>query len=245
MIIASAIIGGLYSPSGVRYDGSDLLTKATDLSGIADGKQGTVSFWVKTDAAQDGVLAILMQIGASAADQRFRINKTTGEALSIIGAQSGGGGAVTLNSSTTPFADHAWHHVLASWDTSSAAACLMYIDDSDVTNLASRTDAAIDYTRGEVSIGGNYDGSFKLTGDLAEFWFDDSSIDISSAINRRKFTTSAGLPERLGTDGSKPTGTAPILYLKGPAANWGTNSGTGGNFSVVGTFTDAATKPSY
>lgn len=245
MIIASGIIGGRYSPGGVNSNGTGLLTKASDLSGIADGKQGTVSFWVKTEAAQDGVLAILMQIGASAADQRFRINKTTGEALSIVGARSGGGGAVTLNSSTTLFSDNAWHHVLASWDTSSAAACLMYIDDSDVTNLVSRTDAAIDYTRGEVAIGGNYDGSFKLTGDLAEFWFDDSAIDISSATNRRKFTTGAGLPELLGSDGSKPTGTAPLIYLRGPAANWGTNAGSGGNFSVTGTFADAATKPSY
>lgn len=245
MILASGIIGGLYSPGGINSDGTGLLTTASDLSGIADGKQGTVSFWIRTEAAQDGVLAILTQIGASAADQRFRINKTTGEALSIVGAKSGGGGAITLNSSTTPFSDHAWHHVLASWDTSSAAACLMYIDDVDVTNLASRTDAAIDYTRGEVSIGGNYDGSFKLTGDLAEFWFDDAAIDISNESNRRKFTTSAGLPERLGSDGSKPTGTAPLVYLKGPAANWGTNAGSGGNFTVTGTFTDASTKPSY
>ena len=53
-----------------------------------------------------------------------------------------------------------------------------------------------------------------------------------------------GRPVSLGSDGSKPTGTAPPIYLKGPASTWGVNSGTGGNFTVVGSFSDAATKPS-
>lgn len=244
MLPSTLIIGG-FSAKGAYADGTDLLTLAADLTGISDGKQGTVSFWLRTAAAQDGVLAILMQMGASAADQRFRINKTTGEALSIVGAQSGGGGAITLNSSTTPFADNAWHHILASWDTSSAAACLMYIDDSAVTNLVSRTDAAIDYTRGEVAIGGNYDATFRLTGDMAEFWFDDAALDISNSANRRKFTKADGTPENLGSDGSKPTGAAPLVYLRGGGARWGTNFGSAQDFTVSGSFDDSSTKPSY
>ncbi len=54
--------------------------------------------------------------------------------------------------------------------------------------------------------------------EMAEFWFaPDQYIDFSVAANRNKFHSVAGKPVSLGTDGSAPTGSPPVLYLSAPA----------------------------
>jgi hypothetical protein len=66
---------------------------------------------------------------------------------------------------------------------------------------------------------------------MAEF------LDISVEANRRKFINAAGDPVDLGSDGSTPTSTAPIVYQNGDFTNFETNQGTGGNFTVTGALT--------
>ena len=56
----------------------------------------------------------------------------------------------------------------------------------------------------------------------------------TSATNVQKFRDTAGRAVSLGSDGSIPTGTAPVIYLKDPALSWETNSSGNGNFTRVG-----------
>ncbi len=70
---------------------------------------------------------------------------------------------------------------------------------------------------------------------MADFWFDDTYLDPTDADNLAKFITAAGGPVDLGGSGELPTGSAPLIFLQGPAASFATNKGTGGNFSVSGT----------
>ena len=79
---------------------------------------------------------------------------------------------------------------------------------------------------------------------LSEIWFDTTFFDLSMSANRLKFIDVNGYPVNLGSDGSTPTGSQPILYLKNPAASVGTNSGSGGNLTANGTFVAASTSPS-
>lgn len=241
MIIASGIIGGSSTPA-VTFDGSnDYLSKASSLTGIADGQLGLLSFWIK--AAAPGSSQYLAYFG-SAGRLRVFISASTGY-ISVAGFRSTGASCLNMDSTTTPAANGNWRHVLAAWDLSADASCKVYIDGSDVTTLNTRTANNIDYaTAGPVTIGADNTGAFKLGADVAELYFTTEWLDITSSTNRQKFAKN-GRPVALGSDGSKPTGTAPLIYLRGPASNWGTNSGTGGDFSVVGAFTDAATKPSY
>jgi hypothetical protein len=72
-------------------------------------------------------------------------------------------------------------------------------------------------------------------------YFDDSYIDFSQEANRNKFIDQLGYPKDLGADGSEPTGSSPLIYMKfDDTAALGTNSGTGGNFTVNGTVTAGA-----
>jgi len=50
-------------------------------------------------------------------------------------------------------------------------------------------------------------------------------------------------PADLGSNGSTPTGTQPLIYFNGDAASAGTNAGSGGNFTINGSPTDAETNP--
>lgn len=56
--------------------------------------------------------------------------------------------------------------------------------------------------------------------------------------NRRKFFDNLGGYKNLGTDGSKPTGTSPAIFLWGNADEFYINKGAGGgSFTVNGTLT--------
>ena len=90
-------------------------------------------------------------------------------------------------------------------------------------------------------------GATLLDGDLAEFYYNPgASLDFSDAANRAKFAVD-GKPIFLETDGSGPTGSAPVLYLHQDAgeapANFKDNKGTGGDYTITGTLTASPTSP--
>ena len=85
--------------------------------------------------------------------------------------------------------------------------------------------------------------------DMAELYVNlEEYLDLSNPANVEKFRNPEnGKPRFLGLDGSVPTGTAPIIYLKvstaGVASSFATNLGTGGDFSIFGTLSIADTDP--
>ena len=69
-------------------------------------------------------------------------------------------------------------------------------------------------------------------------WFATDYIDFSQEANRNKFVDQLGYPKDLGDDGSEPTGSSPLIYMKfDNTASFGTNLGTGGDFAKTGTIT--------
>jgi hypothetical protein len=83
--------------------------------------------------------------------------------------------------------------------------------------------------------------------DYADFWLGFGQwLDITVPANLAKFIDSDGKPVDLGTDGSTPTGTKPTLFFSGGGAEFATNKGTGGPFTLgSGTLTDASSSPSH
>lgn len=239
MIFPGAVIGG-YSAKGVTFDGTnDYLTHSGAPTGVADGKTGLASFWIKVSTPGSDVYVL------SNGGTRFRIRVLTSGLVIFVGLTTSVSTAVGMQS-TASIATGAWKHILAAWDAASSANCKLYVNGSDATDLYSRSDANIDYNTGsDWSFCADWNGLNKVAADVADFWLDTAQwLDLTSSTNREKFAKN-GRPMYLGQDGSKPTGTAPKIYFKGPASNWGTNAGTGGNFSLTGSLTDASTKPSY
>jgi hypothetical protein len=246
IILPGAIIGGLPKVKAVTFDGTnDSLSRATAFTGSAAGATGTFSVWVQFNGS-DAENQYLMDTGAL-----LRIRREQSDAAPVadrkkllvtLGA-TGPAIRISYNSGTALNVGAGWYHLLMSWDT--AGTVELYINDAlDTPTTTTIAAGNINGYTAAPYVGITTGGVARLNADMAEFWFDfTQKIDFTVEANRRKFITSGGRPANLGANGEKPTGSSPILYLKGPASNWGTNAGTGGNFTVAGTFTDAATPP--
>jgi hypothetical protein len=234
-----------------NFDGTnDWLGRSSDPTGAADGKTGIVSYWFRINGG-DGVLREVMQLGtAGGSNVRIEVKFTSGNTHQFIFKNSAGTIRWQTSSLTAYLAGDGWHHCLAAWDMSDANKCKIYVDDVDITNSTTGpTDDTLDYTTNAYGIGAINGGASKFTGDLAEFfWAPNQWIDVSIANNRRLFRTSGGKPADMGSDGSGPTGTKPLIYLHlddaETANNFATNRTVNGDFTVTGALTTASSSPS-
>lgn len=226
--------------NGVDYDGAaDHLTRGATLTGIADGKVGTLSCWVRIDGGDGGTRGILDSQGSRTS---FRL--ATGNQFQII-TRNAAGAIITNRFTPTGYAAGAtWYHVLLAWDQANDLA-LAYINDTSIAlSGAALTDDTIDYTVANWFVGSLDGPANYFPGALAQLWFDPASyLDLTDVGNRRKFIDANGRPVALGHNGQLPTGTSPILFLPGHAAIANINYGTGGDFALEGAPAEAGTSP--
>lgn len=233
-----------YYAEAVVFDGTNDYLDRAALSGVSDGSSGTVSMWLRF-TGKDADNQFIFDQGAL-----FRFSREQSDATTVAYRRKlaillqGSGPVQRINyRSGTALELNTWYSILVSWNTSTSIE--VYINDVlDTPVLSSRTAGNINYDLamwvGSTTAAGN-----RMQADAAEIWMDlTTKIDFTVEANRRLFVNAGGKPVYLGENGELPTGSSPALYLKGPASDWGTNYGTGGNFTVNGTFTDAATSPS-
>ncbi len=229
-----------------HFDGAnDYLTRGADLSGNANTKLGLVSFWIRT--TQTGQSFIYYggddtadSVRITIEDGEFKIQARIGPSDTII---------LRIESTTTTYNDGVSHHFMASWSLGITTAHL-YVDGIEDKQETTVTDGTIDWTRTDHLIGAEVSGPFggKVDGDIGQLYINTAEyLDLSSLSNRRKFFDDAKHgPVDLGSDGSTPTGTAPIVFLLGDSAtpdNFANNLGGGGNFSVTGALTNGGLLP--
>ena len=137
-----------------------------------------------------------------------------------------------------------WNHFLMSGNLATST-FHMYANGVNVldTGATVAVNSNIDFT-GLFHVGRIGSASTAFYGEMAEFWLDDSFIDFSSSTNREKFRSSGGAAVDVGSDGSTPTGSAPLVYLHLDSGetgnNFASNAGTGGDLSVTaGALTNA------
>lgn len=244
MILPGGIIGGAPQVKAVQFTAATDMITAASVTGLSDGPSGTFSAWVKINGSET-TSQFLLQLGPN-----FRIlrNSTLDGTVArrrklLITALSPAASSRIRYVGGTDITVGSWVHVLVSWNTTTSARHFYYSDtaDSPITNTIAAGD--IDYTGANNGVGQNQTPAASLDADVADVWFNTTYLDLSIEANRRKFIKASGKPEYLGKNGERPTGSSPLLYFKGPASNWGTNSGTGGNFTVTGTFTDTTPPP--
>lgn len=233
--------------NAVNFDGiNDIASRGANLTGISSGKAGTISFWMNMTDTTDG-MRIVRGFGAT---EYFTILKRAsggGSTIAVFGRNSANGIVLLIDSTTVIDNTSGWTHFLASWDLASGYGEL-YVNDVDDQDLSQQilTNDFVDFTDcTDWVIGGTSGPTPQWKGDVAELWFTTTQIDITVASNRRKFITTNGDPANLGYNGNKPTGTQPLLYLKGNASVWnaGTNYGSGGNFTMTGAVTNSTKEP--
>lgn len=218
-------------PFGAEFDGSnDYLTRGANLTGVVDGKAGSLSCWLHPLGGNGTDMAVFMTSNA-----RFALLRNSSNLIQIIGRNSAGTVILDLRNSLGTFiAPSFWLHVLASWNLATATLQL-YINDVAVTSAVTATNANIDYTDTNFAIGADPAGNLKFNGRIAELWIDTvNRIDFSVAANRRKFITADLQPVFLGEGGALPTGTSPPVFMSDEVLRWPTNKGTGGGMTLQG-----------
>ncbi len=236
--------GGGYRADAVQFDGSnDYLTRGAELAGIADGKEGAVSFWMDLTGGDDGLKIIFM----NGVDANFRLSvaRLANNKFQVAARTSAPTIILQIVTVATYTASGGWIHFLSSWNQATGGARHIYVNDASDLSVTTFTNDTIDYVaNGNWAIGGETDGSAKISADIADFWFDDAYIDITTEANRRKFINPNGKPVNLGEAGQLPTGSAPLVFQSGPTVAWHTNLGTGGGFTENGALTDGSSSPS-
>lgn len=231
------------------FDHAVWLNRGANLTGTADNKTATISAWIrntKVSAEASSIFGGLSTVAGTTA-RGFNLQLTSAFTVRIFGRNVGDTNILDVSGTAGGAASGVgWVHILASFDMSNTGKRHLYINDaSDLATVTTYTNDTIDHTAADYYVGGVGSGANKVTGDMAEIWWHNSYMDLSVVANRRKFITAAKKPVYLGASGELPLGTAPLVYLSGPAASFATNKGTGGGFTVnTSTLADASSSPS-
>lgn len=217
-----------YTPQPVTFDGTnDNLLRGGALSGAADGRNGTMSFWFRQDTGLGTARSIVDA-------QSNRVSAQINASNQVVTRFRDAGNADICLQSFITMADNNWHHIIMTTNGTAAHTAR----DGFVTIAPTPVDADIDWTLTNFSVGSTVGATQRFPGDLADVWMDDVYIDISISANLQKFIHVSGHPADLGADGSTPTGSAPLVFFSGATNAWHTNKGTGGGYNLTGALTD-------
>jgi hypothetical protein len=218
--------GASFAYTAATFDGStQYFNRGATFTGLADSKTGLMSFWIKFDAATDGQFCPIIY-----GDGNNRIYKVSDFVVSEWLAAAGGAIAAKVRTNSTWTSANGWIHCLAAWDSSDINKCKFYVNGTDDTAASTPTNINCEYTTpGDWGVAATAGGAIPTKCCMSEVYFAPGQwLDITNSSNRAKFI-SGGEPVNLGSDGSTPTGTAPILYFH---VYDGTNAGTGGNLTL-------------
>lgn len=218
----------------VNFDGTnDYLTRGADLGGNVNGKQGIISFWIRLDGG-DGVAISIIQ----ATSGRIQCARQADNTIQFLAQNTAPATILAISTVNAYVSGSGFHHVLASWDMAVAGSGSIYVDDVKDYAETTFTDDTIDYTQANHSVGASVAGVDKINACLADVYVNYAEyLDFDIVANRRKFIDATLKAVDLGSDGSTPTGTAPIAFFSGATATWHTNDGSGGGYTENGALT--------
>jgi hypothetical protein len=246
---SSHVPAAAFTCDAADFDGTnDNWIRGGDLTGIADGKQGTFYGWIRLDGG-NGVAQVILALRLNAeANNGFQVFRTAANKLRVHGQNTAGTNVLDFLTTPTYVAGATQISILASWDLAAGVGQLYVNDAAPALDVNTLTNDNIDYTRGNVGVGGLTNNTLRLNACAAELFFHTIYIDLSVTANRRKFINAAGKPVYLGADGSIPLGVQPLLYFHlddgETANNFVTNRGSGGAGTLTGTLATCSTSPS-
>jgi len=216
------------------------LSKTTSI-GISDGKIISFSFWYTGEAGNEGNVFEIAQ-GSTAPKLRLRC-RGDGNGFYIYGWDSAGTQILLGNRTGTAWVVGQTHHICGCIDLSNTSNRFVYDNDALVSmNWTTYTNSTLDLspTSYRYFIAGTYGvpNEASLYGILSEFYFTTEYIDFSQEANRLKFRDAFGNPVDLTQQIEDAAIPNPAIYMRFDPASFGTNYGTGGNFTVNGTITD-------
>ena len=233
-LLGTTPVSGEVLPEAVSFDGtSDYLGRSSDLTGNTNGKAFTFSAWVY-HASVGTFYCLANRVTGNA----FYVSVNSADVLTVK-AKNTSNTTILEATSTTAVAKDTWTHLVCSIDLTNTSNRSLYANDVPVSvSYVTYTNDTIDFTSNNWGVAASTGtGSDKQKGRLAHIYLDKTYRDLSTESNRRLFIDADGKP-------SSTIPSSPILYLPmTDAATAGSNSGTGGDFTVNGVLATAERGP--
>jgi len=216
-------------------NGSSQYLSRTSLTGVADGKQVTISCSFVADSITGN--DYLINIGTSGADT-FALRRASG-LLQLLAFTTGQSSTVVSVDITSNLVIGRNYHIVVSFDAADTGKRHAYLNGQTPSDISwhAYNNSTIDLTQSAYRVGAFHsDTSSNWDGRLGNLYFNTTYIDLSIPANLAKFCTGTGIdckPLPLGANGELPTGLSPLIYLPMYGNNAGKNYGTGGDFTVV------------
>ena len=229
-------LGGA-APEAVSFDGVTDYLSRSDMTGNTDSKTFTFSCWFyKAEAA----ISNIYRVGRSDSNYTVAIYSNNSFEVSVV-CRDASLNTILIASITLDNTINTWNHLLISIDLANTSNKYAYINDiSSPISGSTYTNAAIDFTSDYISTAAQIysAGGIGLSKcRLSNLFLDYTYRDLSVTANRRLFIDADGKP-------SSTIPSSPILYLPmKDAATAGSNSGTGGDFTVNGVLATAERGP--
>jgi len=241
--------GGRYNAYFVNNNEAGLIYNSS-VTGLSANNLGILSFWISFNASSASQKGIVCDDGTSEFQAtRFGTVSSPASTYAIELASAGGGDVYSFRTST--LSNSVTYHILASWNTDAAPGSRvsnLYVNDVSDKTILTNTGSAFDvgFTNPEIRLLSQtrtVDTS-TINAKIGEVYLNIGEyLDFSVEANRRKFISEDGFPAPLGETGATPTGTQPIIYQKNIFSSFNVNSGSGGNFTTVGSFTNGGAIP--
>lgn len=233
---------GPFNPSTTRFDGTnDYLFSV--INSMADGRKFIFSLWIYFH----GLVGTNKTIYSSRTkDFWIYLNSLNQIAIQIRNAA--GTNLIATQGSTVISID-TWYHIV--WSGSLETLDFyhsLYLNDSlEIGGTPTQQD--IDFTDVSYTVGSANAGSEKVNASMWGLYFNATqSQNMATASNRRKYSTSSGLPINLGSDGSNPTGSVPTVWLPNSFLTFNENEGDTAqipDFTVNGALSLGQPNPRY
>lgn len=234
-------IDDMYVAQTASFDGSNDYFETnfgTFPSGATDATAFTLSVWFRhTATSLDG---IFYNHG-----NRLTVSAQSDDTIIISTKDSSNVASATLRT-VTVFDDSAWHHLIISINYS-AQIYSCYVDGvtETLTETIPITNTNVELTRTTYTVGAATGGTNHWIGGLAEIYLVQEYIDLSVAANLAKFINADDQPVDLGSDGSTPTGNAPLFYFNKNGNLFGTDqSGRSNDLTHNGAVVPDTSSPS-
>lgn len=241
--------GSVFYPVGAcNFGGSPQKLQNTNSITASDGC--TISLWVKFNSSSTNQQQFFSYANV-AVTNLFIAGKLNGLDKLFFEIDTAAGSYV-LRTNGNYNNLNGWIHFLVSVNTNFSSGSRLgsiYVNDIRDTifflSSGGPFQALVNNSGQAFQIGSNDAYSSKyLDGSVSELYIANGYTDLSIISNRRRFITASKRPAFLGTNGSLPTGSPPLIYLKGSGTGFNVNSGTLGNFTTSGTLTTPTTTPS-
>tara|TARA_R110000824_G_scaffold133677_1_gene296509 strand:+ start:695 stop:2821 length:2127 start_codon:yes stop_codon:yes gene_type:complete len=218
-------------PVGIDFNGSNtFLSRSSDLTNNASGKEFTISFWI--------YLAEADSFQAYSNDGLKLAVYGSRDQLIVIGRNSSGTNVLVFEISSNAFRLNTFFNVIISVDLTNTSNRYVFVNDENATiNWQVYNNDTIDFTNANHAIGANTANTYyRAHSRMAGFYLDYTFRNLTTTSNRRLFIDADGLYVTPPTSGI-------ISVPMDDASNPGRNDGTGGDFTLNGTIAQAGRGP--